>query len=59
MTESYLSRWAIVSTEPRSLTATISMSAPCCLDGPEEVATDAAEAVDPDSNGHADVPPGA
>ena len=31
MTESYLSRWAIVSTEPRSLTATNSMSAPWLL----------------------------
>ena len=28
MTESYLSRWAMVSTEPRSFTATNSMSAP-------------------------------
>ena len=30
-TESYFSRWAIVSSEPRSLTATKSMSAPDCL----------------------------
>ena len=40
------------SSEPRSLTATKSMSAPCCLGGPEEVAADAAEAVDADADGH-------
>ena len=48
----------MVSTEPRSLTATKSMSAPWPLGGPEEVAADAAEAVDPDADGHARAPPG-
>ena len=41
-----------MSSEPRSLTATKSMSAPRCDGGPEEVAADAAEAVDADTNGH-------
>ncbi len=42
----------MVAGEPRSLTATKSMSAPAFLDGPEEVAADAAEAVDADSDRH-------
>ncbi len=50
--ESYLSRWALVAGGTRSLTATKSMSAPGLLGRPEEVAADAAEAVDADANCH-------
>ena len=45
----------MVSSEPRSLTATKSMSASRSQRGSEEVAADPAEAVDADTNGHADV----
>ena len=50
--ESYLSRWASVVLSVRSLTPTISMSAPEATDGAEEVAADAAEAVDAYANSH-------
>ena len=49
-----MSRWASVSASVRSLTATHSMSAPGGLGGAEDVAADAAEAVDPHAYGHAD-----
>ena len=50
--ESYLSRCARVALSVRSLTPTISMSAPEARDGAEEVAADAAEAVDAYANSH-------
>ena len=43
----------MVSMEPRSLTATMSMSAPCSL-AAEEVSADATETVDGDANSHED-----
>ena len=52
-TESQLSRWAMVSTDPRSLTATTSRPAPWTPGGPVEVPSDAAEAVDSYANAHA------
>ena len=51
--ESYFSRCASVLASVRSLTATHSMSAPAALGGAEDVAADAAEAVDPHAYGHA------
>ena len=49
---SYFSRWASVALSVRSLTPTISMSAPDAEHGPEEVTADAAEAVDANPDGH-------
>ena len=48
-----MSRCASVSASVRSLTPTHSMSAPALVRGAEDVAADAAEAVDPDAYGHA------
>ena len=47
-----------MSIDPRSFTATKSMSAPARLGGTEEVAADASETVDADSDRHDWVPPG-
>ena len=56
-TESYFRRCAIVVASPRSLTATISTSAPLLAGGAEEVPPDPPEPVDPNPHAHAK-PPG-
>ena len=56
VTESYLSRWAIVSSDAEVVDGDEVDVGPGLLGGPEEVAADAAEAVDADADGHADGP---